>query len=74
MVVLNELHRLFDRMDTALKKKGNKQQVLTDAINYSLEYETIIAWFSTKLPDSVYLANNKSLTLEWNKRKRKYKI
>lgn len=61
-------------MDTALKKKGNKQQVLTDAINYSLEYETIIAWFSTKLPDSVYLANNKSLTLEWNKRKRKYKI
>lgn len=74
VVVLNELHRLFDRMDTALKKKGNKQQVLTDAINYSLEYETIIAWFSTKLPDSVYLANNKSLTLEWNKRKRKYKI
>lgn len=74
VVVLNELHRLFDRMDTALKKKCNKQQVLTDAINYSLEYETIIAWFSTKLPDSVYLANNESLTLEWNKRKRKYKI
>lgn len=74
IVVLNELHRLFDRIETALRKKSNRQQLLADVINYSLEYETIIAWFSTKLPDSVYLKYNESLTSEWNNRKTKYNI
>lgn len=65
-VTLMQLQVLQSNMFATLKHKvGNTAQFNAECINYTLEYETVMVWYGTKIPDKVYRKLNEKLTNEW---------
>lgn len=70
-----ELEILYERMLSTLKHEiGKASQFNAESINYSLEYETVMAWYGEKIPDKVYTKLNEKLTNEWNNLKKTFVI
>ena len=69
-VTLCFLKVLLNRMlDTLKHEIGSAVQFNAESINYTLEYETLMIWHGTKIPDRVYRKMNEELTSEWEKMK-----
>lgn len=62
-VLLNQI------LNTLKHKIGSAVQFSAESINYTLEYETLMVWYGTKIPDKVYRKMNEKLTSEWEKMK-----
>jgi len=74
-ITLMQLQVLQSRMFSTLKHKvGNVGQFNAESINYSLEYETVMVWYGTKIPDKVYRKLNDKLTNEWECQKKSFVV
>ena len=75
LVTLMQLQVLQSRMFATLKHKiGNVAQFNAESINYAMEYETVMVWYGTKLPDKVYRKLNEKLTNEWEGHKETFVV
>ena len=74
-VTMMQLQVLQSNMFTTLKHKvGSVAQFNAECINYTLEYETVMVWYGTKIPDKVYRKLNDKLTNEWNNHKKTFVV
>lgn len=74
-VTLMQLQVLQSNMFATLKHKvGNAAQFNAECINYTLEYETVMVWYGTKIPDKVYHKLNDTLTNEWESHRKTFVV
>lgn len=74
-VTLTQLQVLQSNMFATLKHKvGSTAQFNAESINYALEYETVMVWYGTKIPDKVYHRLNDKLTEEWVNHKKAFVV
>ena len=74
-VTLMQLQVLLSNMFATLKHKiGSSAQFNAESINYTLEYETVMVWYGTKIPDKVYHKLNDKLTKEWESHKKAFVV
>lgn len=74
-ITLMQLQVLLSRMFSTLKHKvGNVGQFNAECINYALEYETVMVWYGTKIPDKAHRKLNDKLTNEWECHKKSFVV
>ena len=69
-----KLSQIYERIQELFRNKVKKDTMLQEAVLIFLDYETTLAYNKAPLSDSVYKAENKRLTEEWEEIKRRYEI
>ena len=72
---ISQLNNLLDRMFVTLKHKNvSDSQLHAESINYTIEYEALMVWYGTKIPDKIYHKMNKQLTSERERMRKSFVI
>ena len=69
-----KLSQIYERIQELFRNKVEKDTMFQEAVLIFLDYETTLAYNKAPLSDSVYKAENKRLTADWEEIKRRYEI
>lgn len=69
-----KLKQLFERFKELFSNKVDEKQILQNAVLFTLDYETTLAYNKAPLSDKVYVQLKDRLSKEWEEIKNRYEI